>query len=113
LAVGLLLLVNTTSSVEDVHDPLDIVHLNVALLPAVIPVTPDVFEEELVMDAVPLTTLHAPVPLDGEFPAKVKLALLHCDISLPAEDTVGDASTVMDVDDDDELQLFPSVTVNK
>ena len=92
---------------------MDIVHLNVALLPAVTPVTPDVLDDELVIDAVPLTTLHAPVPLDGELPAKVKLAFSHCDISLPAEDTVGDASTVIDAEDEDELQLFPSVTVSE
>ena len=40
-AVGLLLFVNTTSSVAAVHEPFETVHLNVALLPAVIDVTPE------------------------------------------------------------------------
>ena len=53
------------------------VHLKVADAPAETPVTPDVFEDADVIVAEPLVTLHAPVPLDGELPANVKLLLLH------------------------------------
>ena len=57
--------------------PFEIVHLNVALLPAVIPVTPEVAELAVVIVALPLTTLQVPVPVVGVLPARVKLALLH------------------------------------
>ena len=83
-AVGLSLLVNTTSSVAAVHVPFDTVHVNVALLPAVTPVTADVLEDEVEILADPLATLQAPVPKLGFVAANVKLALSHCDISLPA-----------------------------
>ena len=76
-AVGLLLFVNTTSSVAAVHVPLDTVHLSVALVPADTPVTPDVFDDELVMFADPLVTLHAPVPKLGLVAAIVKLDVAH------------------------------------
>lgn len=69
--VGLALLVITTSSVEGVHPPFEMVHLRVALAPATNPVTVVAGSEEVVMTAVPLTTLHAPVPKDGVFPARV------------------------------------------
>ena len=89
LTAGLVLLVNTTSSVEAAHDPLEIVHVKVALLPAVTPVTPDVAEEALVIVAVPLATVHVPLPTEAALPAKVKLELAHWAMSLPAADTVG------------------------
>ena len=89
LTAGFVLLVNTTLSVEAVHDPLDIVHVKVALLPAVMPVTPDVAEEALVMLAVPLATVHVPLPTEAALPDKVKLASAHWAMSLPAADTVG------------------------
>ena len=76
MAVGLLLFVITTSSVA-VHEPFDTVHLNVALAPAETPVTPDVFDYELDIDADPLVTLHAPVPKLGLVAAIVKLDLAH------------------------------------
>ena len=83
-AVGLLLFVITTSSVAAVHEPLDTVHLSVALLPAETPVTADVLEDEVEILADPLVTLHAPVPKLGLVAAIVKLELAHWDISLPA-----------------------------
>ena len=77
LAVGLLLFVNTTSSVLELHGEFAIVHLKVVLLPAVTPVTAEVAEEALVILPEPLTILQVPVPEDGVFPAKVKLASAH------------------------------------
>jgi len=53
------------------------VHLRVALLPAVTPVTVVVLEEGVVMVAVPLTTDHCPVPITGLLAAMVKVAVLH------------------------------------
>ena len=93
-AVGFALFVNATSSVEAVHDPLEIVHVKVALLPAVTPVTPDVAEDASVIVAVPLDTVHKPLPTEAALPAKVKAASAHCAMSLPAADTVGVLYTV-------------------
>jgi hypothetical protein len=73
--VGSALFVSTTSS-EEVHVPLVIVQRKVTLLPAEMPETVDVAEEELVIVAEPLTILHVPVPVDGAFPANVKEPLL-------------------------------------
>jgi hypothetical protein len=68
---------NTTSSeVEQV--PLVIVHFNVAELPAVMPVTPEVAELGVVIVAEPLVTVHTPVPEVAVFPARVKELVLHC-----------------------------------
>jgi hypothetical protein len=57
--------------------PLEIVHRKVAVLPAVMPVTPEVAEVAVVIVAVPLTTLQVPVPTVGALPERVKLAVLH------------------------------------
>ena len=70
------LFVSTTSSVE-VQAPFVIVHLNVAVVPAVTPVTPEVGEVGVVMVADPLTTLHAPVPVAGLLAASVNVLVLH------------------------------------
>ena len=85
-------LVNITSSVE-VHEPFVIVHLKVALLPCVIPVTAEVLNVGVVIVAVPETTLHKPDPVVGLFPDKVK-AVLQLVISVPADEIVGLANTV-------------------
>ena len=77
LTAGFVLLLNTTSSVEAIHDPLEIVHVKVALLPAVTPVTPEVAEDALVIVAVPLDTVHKPLPTEAALPAKVKLEVAH------------------------------------
>ena len=53
------------------------VQVNVALLPAVIPVTPEEADEGDVMVAVPEVTVQRPVPVVGEFPAKVNALVLH------------------------------------
>jgi hypothetical protein len=63
--------------VLDVQIPFDIVHLNVADVPAAIPVTVEVAEFVVVIVAVPLTTVQRPVPLVGVLPANVKLETLH------------------------------------
>ena len=77
LTAGFALFVNATSSVEAVHDPLEIVHVKVALLPAVTPVTPDVAEDASVIVAVPLDTVHVPLPTEAALPTKVKAASAH------------------------------------
>ena len=74
---------------DAVHVPLLIVQVNVALLPAVIPVTPEVAEAGVVIVAVPEVTDQRPVPVLGELPAKVNDAVLHCSIALPALEVVG------------------------
>jgi hypothetical protein len=66
-----------TSSADAVQAPLLIVHLSVALDPTTNAVTPDVADEGVVTVAVPLTTLHAPVPVVGVLPAKVAVVTLH------------------------------------
>ena len=75
-AIGGVLFVSITSSGGGEHGGVLMVHRSVALLPAGTPVTPDVGDEGLVILAVPLTTLHNPVPGAGELPARVKLPLL-------------------------------------
>ena len=60
-----------TSSNEGVQGGLEIVQRRVAVPGKAKPVTPEVGEVGVVMVAVPETTLHAPVPTVGVFPAKV------------------------------------------
>ena len=86
--------VNTTSSVEAVHAPLLIVQRSVALPPAGTPVTPEVLEDEVVIVAVPLTRLQAPVPVVAVLPASVNDPLPHFVWSGPAFAVVGAADTV-------------------
>jgi hypothetical protein len=78
-----------------VHVPFAIVHLNVAEVPTGTPVIPDVADVGVVIVAVPIITLHVPVPVTGEFPARVKLPLLHWLMSVPAFAVVGVASFVI------------------
>ena len=66
----------TTSSLDTAQPPLLMVHLKVALVPMVRPVTVLVAELAVVIVAVPDTTLHAPVPVAGVFPANVVLVTL-------------------------------------
>ena len=65
-----------TSSVDAGQKPLLIVHRNVAVLPMLIPVTPDVLSVAVVTVAVPLITLHAPTPTVAVFAAKVAVLRL-------------------------------------
>jgi len=79
-----------TSSVEGVQGGLEIVHRKVAVPGTAKPVTPEVGEEGVVMVAVPDTTLHAPVPIVGVFPAKVAVVTPQAGfISEPAAAVVG------------------------
>ena len=57
--------------------PFVTVHFKVAELPAATPVTVVAGEFGVVMEAVPLTTVHTPVPGLGLFAAIVKSPLLH------------------------------------
>lgn len=75
--------------------PLLIVHLKVELAPGVKVVTPLVGELVVVTVAVPLNTLHDPVPTVGVLPAKVEVVTLHKVWSTSALDTVGSSSTRM------------------
>ena len=61
------------------------------MLPAGIPVTPELGVDGDVIVAVPETTDHNPVPMLGVFAAIVKLPLLQFAWSLPALDVVGGA----------------------
>ncbi len=84
VVVGGLAFVNTTSSVAAVQGGFVTVHLNVTLVPAGTPVTPEVGDDGFAIVAVPLTTVHVPVPAAGVFPARVKFPLLQFDWSGPA-----------------------------
>ena len=65
--------VSMTSSVDALQDPLEMVHRSVALEPAGMPVTVDVEDDGAVIVAVPLTTVHCPLPVAGVLPARVKV----------------------------------------
>jgi hypothetical protein len=71
--VGGVAFVKITSSVTAVQGGFVTVHLNVALVPAGTPVTVEVGEDGVVIVAVPLTTVHVPVPAAGAVAASVKL----------------------------------------
>ena len=92
--VGNALLSMMTSSVLGGHPPLEIVHLNVALVPTARPVTVVIGEVALVIVAAPAITVHAPVPTPGVLAAMVNVLVLHCVMSAPAAETVGDALLV-------------------
>jgi hypothetical protein len=68
-------------------------------------VTVDVGDAGVVIVAVPLTTLHKPVPVAGVFPVTVKELLLHCSCALPASGAVGCASLVNTTSSVDTGQL--------
>lgn len=90
--VGLALRVIVTSSVEDGHDALVIVHRN-TFGPTPKPVTPLPGEAGEVTEPEPLTNVHAPVPVVGVFPARVAV-VAHTTWSGPAADVVGGATRV-------------------
>jgi len=68
-----------------------IVHAKVAAEPAGTPVPVDVLEPGVVIVAVPLTTLQAPVPTTGLLAARVKIPLLQFSKAEPALEAVGRA----------------------
>jgi hypothetical protein len=80
--------------VEAVQGGLEIVHCKIAVPGTAKPVTPEVGEEGVVMVAVPLTTLHVPVPDVGILPAKVAVVTPQAGFwSGPAAAVVGAAET--------------------
>jgi len=88
-AVTLLFTSKITSSVEAAHEPFEVVHRNVAVVPTTNPVTPLVERVGVVMVATPLTTLHTPEPIIGALPASVVDVMLHRLWSEPATAVVG------------------------
>ena len=74
--VGGAAMLMTTSSVDGVQDPLDMVHLSVTDDPTTSPVTPEVDKVGVVTVAVPEITDHDPVPTAGAFPASVAVVVL-------------------------------------
>ena len=62
---------------DELHVPFVIVQRNTAVVPAGTPVTVDVGEDGVVIVAVPLTSVHKPVPGEGLFPARVNDPVLH------------------------------------
>lgn len=67
-----------------------IVHTSVDVPPIVKLVTPLVANVGVVTTAVPLTTVHTPVPTPAELPDKVVVVVLHKAKSGPALAVVGD-----------------------
>ena len=57
--------------------PLVTVHLTVAVVPATNPVTVVIGEDAVVIVAVPLISVHKPVPTDGTLWVIVKFVVLH------------------------------------
>ncbi len=84
-----------TSSVLAGQKPLLIVHLNVAVLPMLNPLTPVVDSVAVVTVAVPLTTLHTPVPTTGVFPFRVAVLRLQNCWSISALAVVGSSDTLI------------------
>jgi hypothetical protein len=87
--LGSALFVKITSSLLSGQVPFVMVHRNVALVPTGTPVTPLLSDPGVVTVAVPLTTVHAPLPATAAFAARVKAGLLHWGISPPALAVVG------------------------
>src|SRR5688572_11850303 len=75
--VGAVLVSVTSDCVVAQDAPLVIVHRSTALVPEGTPVMVVVGEVPLVITAVPLTTLHKPVPTVGAVAAMVKVLVLH------------------------------------
>ena len=71
--------VNVTDELEVGHDPSVIIQIKTALVPTGTPVTADVGDDGIAIVAVPLNTVHKPVPTDGVLPAKVKFPELQFD----------------------------------
>ena len=80
---GAALLVKTTSS-NTTQGPSVTVQSNVAEVPAGTPVTADVGDDVVVIDAEPATTVQRPLPEVGVLPANVNDPLPHCAWSAPA-----------------------------
>ena len=85
---GPVVAVIVTSSVLE-QAPLVIVHLSTAELPINKPVNPDVGDDASVIEAVPETNDHAPVPSLGVLPANVAVVAHAVRVwSVPADEVV-------------------------
>lgn len=82
-----------TVSLEDGHEPLVIVQTNL-LAPVLRPVTAEVGDTGVVIVALPVITVHAPVPIEGAFPPSV-VELEHTVWSAPALAVVGIAALMI------------------
>lgn len=71
------------------------VQRKVAEVPTTKPVTPEVDNVVVVTVAVPLSTLHTPVPIAGVLPANVVVVVLHKFWSAPAAAVVGGEDTLI------------------
>ena len=76
-AAGAWLKVILTSSVDAVHGPLLMVHLNTYAVPAIPVNVLTGFAGVVTVPPKPLTILHAPVPTNGVFPASVAVVKPH------------------------------------
>ena len=86
--------VNTISSKFNAltHEPFNTVHLNVALVPAAIPVIVVVADVAFVMVAVPANTVHVPLPIAGTVAFITNVLVLHWVIfAKPASAVLGAA----------------------
>ncbi len=100
----------TTSSKDSVQDPLAMVHLSVAELPAGSPLTPLVGSLALTMvSAGPAVCVHVPVPTAGELAAMVKSGVPHCGMSGPASAFVGSSKKLTVISSNPEHDPFASV----
>ena len=70
--------VNVTVELDE-QDPLVTVQVKTALVPTGTPDTADIGDDGLAIEAVPLRTVHNPVPIAGTFPANVKEPELQLD----------------------------------
>ena len=83
-------LVNTISSKVVAQLPFPTVHLNVALVPATMPVIVVVAEVEFVIVAVPENTVQVPLPTTGAVAFIVNVLVLHCVmLATPASAVLG------------------------
>ncbi len=100
-----------TSSVDGVQPEPLIVHLNVTE-PTTKPVTPDVGLVAVVIVAVPVTTVHNPVPLVGVLPARLDV-VAQIVWSAPAFEAVRPPLTVIITSSVDEVHpVFAIVHLN-
>ena len=103
--VGTASLFITTSSVDIAQTPFVMVHLNV-FAPTPKPVSPDVGVDGVVIVPVPVIKVHAPVPINGVFPARDVLSR-QIVWSEPALAVVGTASSEIRIDELIEILVHP------
>ena len=82
-----------TSPVVGTQAPLEIVQVNVAVVPGTNPVNPVVGSVSVVIVATPAVTVHCPVPTKGTLPASVVVVKLQKFWSPPAAAALGGGAT--------------------